>query len=78
MLLQFKNTRSGIFQNLYNNKKIKKSCKEASNEKIQKIDYNYNFKILRMTFMKITKSEKLPKRHQKTKFEEKIKKNTMH
>ena len=38
-----------------NKKIIKKSCKEASNKKLQNTNYRHNWKILRMTFSKISK-----------------------
>ena len=37
-------------------KKIKMSCKEASNKKVQKTSYKLNRKILRMTFSKFSKT----------------------
>jgi len=46
------NTKNQKFKN------SKKSCKEISNEKVQKTNYSYNSNILRMTFLKISQTYK--------------------
>ena len=50
-----------------NSKNLKKSCKEASNKKDQKTNYNQNWKMLRMPFSEISKTKKLPLKHTKIK-----------
>ena len=56
-------------------KNFKKSCKEASNQKGQKTNYNQNWKILRMPFSEISKTQKLLQKHPKTKNSNKFKKS---
>ena len=44
-------------------------------KKVQKTSYNQNFKILRMTFLKISKTKKWPTKHPKFKYLKKSKSN---